>query len=116
MCWNCPSRSGEPVISVGTRKKELIGDYKNGGSEYRTTGCPDKVKVHGFVDKDLGKVAPYGILAPYRQNNDRIDTGNEAMQRNAAARIAPDHQFSIAAFDGSSDERTVGQDLDRLHR
>ncbi len=52
---------GQPVISVDTKKKELIGDYKNGGSDYRATGRPDTVKVHDFVDKDLGKVAPYGI-------------------------------------------------------
>ena len=53
--------AGRPVISVDTKKKELIGEYKNGGSDYRATGCPDAVKVHDFVDKDLGKVAPYGI-------------------------------------------------------
>lgn len=53
--------AGQPVISVDTKKKELIGEYKNGGSDYRVTGCPDHVKVHDFVDKDLGKVAPYGI-------------------------------------------------------
>jgi hypothetical protein len=53
--------AGQPVISVDTKKKELIGEYKNGGSDYRATGCPDEVKVHDFVDKELGKVAPYGI-------------------------------------------------------
>jgi Rhodopirellula transposase DDE domain len=53
--------AGQPVISVDTKKKELIGEYKNGGSDYRATGCPDMVKVHDFVDQDLGKVAPYGI-------------------------------------------------------
>ena len=53
--------AGQPVISVDTKKKELIGEYKNGGSDYRPHGCPDAVKVHDFVDKDLGKVAPYGI-------------------------------------------------------
>jgi hypothetical protein len=53
--------AGQPVISVDTKKKELIGEYKNGGSDYRAAGCPDPVKVHDFVDKDLGKVAPYGI-------------------------------------------------------
>ena len=52
---------GQPVISVDTKKKELIGDYKNGGSDYRAKACPDTVRVHDFVDKDLGKVAPYGI-------------------------------------------------------
>jgi hypothetical protein len=51
----------QPVISVDTKKKELIGAYKNGGSDYRAAGCPDPVKVHDFVDKNLGKVAPYGI-------------------------------------------------------
>ena len=53
--------AGQPVISVDTKKKELIGEYKNGGSDYRPEGCPEKVKVHDFVDKELGKVAPYGI-------------------------------------------------------
>jgi hypothetical protein len=53
--------AGQPVISVDTKKKELIGEYKNGGSDYRAAGCPDMVRVHDFVDPDLGKVAPYGI-------------------------------------------------------
>jgi hypothetical protein len=53
--------SGQPVISIDTKKKELIGAYKNGGSDYREHGCPDKVNVHDFIDKDLGKVAPYGV-------------------------------------------------------
>jgi len=49
------------VISVDIKKNELIGEYKNAGSDYRATGCPDAAKVHDFVDKDLGKIAPYGI-------------------------------------------------------
>ena len=53
--------AGQPVISIDTKKKELIGPYKNGGSDYRQEGCPDKVNVHDFVDKELGKVAPYGV-------------------------------------------------------
>ena len=53
--------AGQPVISVDTKKKELIGEYKNGGSDYRAIGCPDTVRVHDFIDPDLGKVAPYGI-------------------------------------------------------
>jgi hypothetical protein len=53
--------AGQPVISVDTKKKEPIGPYKNAGSDYRPKGCPDKVKVHDFVDKELGKVAPYGV-------------------------------------------------------
>jgi len=53
--------AGQPVISVDTKKKEPIGPYKNAGSDYRPKGCPDKVKVHDFIDKELGKVAPYGV-------------------------------------------------------
>jgi len=53
--------AGQPVVSVDTKKKELIGDYKNGGSDYRPAGCPDAVKVHDSVDPERGKVAPYGI-------------------------------------------------------
>jgi hypothetical protein len=53
--------AGQPVISIDTKKKELIGPYKNGGSDYRPEGCPDQVNVHDFVDAELGKVAPYGV-------------------------------------------------------
>ena len=53
--------AGQPVISIDTKKKELIGPYKNGGSDYRLEGCPDQVNVHDFVDKDLGKAIPYGV-------------------------------------------------------
>jgi hypothetical protein len=53
--------AGQPVISIDTKKKEPIGCYKNGGSDYRPEGCPDQVNVHDFVDKELGKVVPYGV-------------------------------------------------------
>jgi hypothetical protein len=53
--------AGQPVISIDTKKKELVGSYKNGGSDYRPEGCPDKVGVHDFVDKELGKAIPYGV-------------------------------------------------------
>jgi Rhodopirellula transposase DDE domain len=53
--------AGQPVISIDTKKKELIGPYKNGGSDYRPEGRPDKVNVHDFIDKNLGKAIPYGI-------------------------------------------------------
>jgi len=52
---------GEPVISVDTKKKELVGDFKNAGSDYRPAGCPDTVNVHDFMDKELGKVVPHGV-------------------------------------------------------
>jgi len=51
----------QPVISVDTKKKELIGNFKNGGSDYRRKGEPLRVNVHDFEDKTLGKVAPYGV-------------------------------------------------------
>jgi hypothetical protein len=51
----------QPVISVDTKKKELVGNYKNGGSDYRPKGDPRRVKVHDFEDKKLGKVVPYGV-------------------------------------------------------
>src|ERR1700752_1509388 len=50
-----------PVISVDTKKKELIGKFKNGGTEYRPKGDPQRVNVHDFEDKKLGKVVPYGV-------------------------------------------------------
>ena len=53
--------AGQPVISVDTKKKELIGNFKNGGSDYRPKGDPISVNVHDFVDKELGKVVPYGV-------------------------------------------------------
>lgn len=53
--------AGQPVISVDTKKKELIGNFKNGGTDYRPKGDPRRVKVHDFEDKSLGKVAPYGV-------------------------------------------------------
>jgi hypothetical protein len=53
--------AGQPVISIDTKKKELIGAYKNGGSDYRPEGCPDKVNEHDFADKSLGKAVPYGV-------------------------------------------------------
>ena len=52
---------GEPVISIDTKKKELIGNYKNGGREWAPKGAPREVKVHDFLDKQLGKAIPYGV-------------------------------------------------------
>ena len=53
--------AGQPVISVDTKKKELVGNYRNSGSDWRPKGDPKRVKVHDFEDKKLGKVAPYGV-------------------------------------------------------
>ena len=53
--------AGQPVVSVDTKKKELVGEFKNGGREYRPAGQPERVNVHDFMDKELGKAIPYGI-------------------------------------------------------
>ena len=55
---------GQPVVSVDTKKKELVGDFKNGGREWRPAGNPEPVRVYDFVDKALGKANPYGIYDP----------------------------------------------------
>jgi DNA-binding phage protein len=51
----------QPVISVDTKKKELVGDFKKGGQEWRRKGTPEKVRVHDFVIPELGRAAPYGV-------------------------------------------------------
>ena len=53
--------AGEPAISVDTKKKELVGDFKNAGRELRPQGQPEPVRVHDFKIPELGKVAPYGV-------------------------------------------------------
>ncbi len=53
--------SKQPVISVDTKKKELVGDFKNNGQDWRPKGRPEKVRVHDFPIPELGRVAPYGV-------------------------------------------------------
>ena len=54
-------RRCQPVISVDTKKKELVGDFKNAGREWQPQGQPEEARVHDFLDKNLGKAIPYGI-------------------------------------------------------
>ena len=54
-------QANQPVISVDTKKKELVGTYKNAGREWLASGEPVKVKVHDFIDKELGRANPYGV-------------------------------------------------------
>ncbi|MBI4370374.1 MAG: ISAzo13 family transposase, partial [Elusimicrobia bacterium] len=60
-CVNKFLNDGNPVISVDTKKKELIGRYHNKGREWRPQGEPEKVLVHDFIDPDVPKAIPYGI-------------------------------------------------------
>src|ERR1700728_2437290 len=53
--------SGQPTISVDTKKKELVGDFKNAGREYRPKGQPEDVRVHDFLIPELGRASPYGV-------------------------------------------------------
>jgi Rhodopirellula transposase DDE domain len=55
-------RRGQPVISVDTKKKELVGPYKNAGREWQKKGEPERVDIHDFPDPELGKVIPYGVF------------------------------------------------------
>ena len=54
-------KEGQPVISVDAKKKELVGNFKNNGREYRISGQPEKVNVYDFIDPSLGRATPYGI-------------------------------------------------------
>ena len=54
-------RRGQPVVSVDTKKKEIVGNYRNSGREWEPRGQPRRVKSKDFPDKELGKVAPYGV-------------------------------------------------------
>jgi len=54
-------KAGQPVISVETKKKELVGEFSNGGREFHPVGEPTRTKTHDFVDKELGRAVPYGV-------------------------------------------------------
>jgi hypothetical protein len=69
--WHAP---GGPVISVDTKKKELIGAFQNGGREWQPTGTPVPVRVHDFIDDALGTVIPYGVY-DLAQNTGWVSVG-----------------------------------------
>jgi transposase len=54
-------KAGQPVISVDTKKKELVGEFSNAGLEWHPLGQPTRTKTHDFVDKELGRAVPYGV-------------------------------------------------------
>ena len=64
----------QPVISVDTKKKELIGDFANGGQEWQPQGAPEPVRTHDFLDKQLGRAIPYGVY-DLGENNAWVSVG-----------------------------------------
>jgi len=73
----CFQSRKSPVVSVDTKKKENIGEFKNAGREYHKKGAPTEVKVHDFPDKRLGKVSPYGVY-DLSNNNGWVSVGISA--------------------------------------
>jgi hypothetical protein len=67
-------RRGQPVVSVDTKKKELLGDFKQSGQEWRPQGCPEEVRTHDFRDKALGIGIPYGVY-DLTANNGWVSVG-----------------------------------------
>ena len=65
---------GQPVVSVDSKKKELVGDFKNGGREWHRKGDPEKVRTHDFEDKQLGKATPHGVY-DLRRNQGWVSVG-----------------------------------------
>jgi Rhodopirellula transposase DDE domain len=69
--------SGDPVISCDAKKKELVGNFANKGIEWMPAGAPERVNVHDFADKDLGKATPYGIY-DVTANTGWVNVGTDA--------------------------------------
>jgi hypothetical protein len=67
---------GQPVISVDAKKKEAVGDFKNGGREWQPQGEPEPVRVYDFVDDELGKALPYGVY-DQTQNTGWVSVGTD---------------------------------------
>jgi len=99
-----------PAISVDTKKKELVGDFKNGGRELRRQGDPEAVRVHDFEIKGLGKVAPYGvydIAANQGWVNVGIDADRRWWQRLGKQRYPKARTLTITADCGGSNGARV---------
>ncbi len=109
----------QPVISVDTKRKELIGEFKNGGSDWRQKGSPRHVNVHDFADKQLGKAAPYGVYdvtanAGFVSLGISSDTGEFAvgaircwLDRMGRQRYAKARELTITADCGGSNGARV---------
>jgi len=80
--------AGWPVISVDCKKKELIGDFKNQGREWRLTGKPELVRVHDFKDKQLGKAIPYGVY-DLKLDEGYVNVGHRPRNRPVRGQLDP---------------------------
>ncbi len=94
--------AGDPVISVDTKKKELVGNFKNNGQEWHQKGSPEEVNVHDFADKELGRAAPYGVY-DVKDNKGWVSVG----QSNDTAAFAVNairswwREMGVAKYDGA---------------
>ena len=101
-------KRGQPVVSVDTKKKELIGDFKNGGHEWQPKGQPEGVRVHDFIDKELGKVIPYGVYDTARNEawvSVRSIMTRPICRRDPRALVARDGQKSVSHGDAIARDR-----------
>ena len=104
-------RAGELVVSVDTKKKELVGDFANRGKEWQPVGEPVPVRVHDFIDKKLGKAVPYGIYDVARNegwvnvgiDHDTSEFAVESLRRwwrRMGRRVYPDATRLLVTADG----------------
>jgi transposase len=112
-------KNGQPVISCDTKKKELVGEFSNGGAEWHPAGEPTRTKTHDFIDKDLGRAVPYGVYDIENDEGwvsvgDTADTGAfavEAIRRwwysMGQVRFPDAHKLLITADAGGSNGHRV---------
>jgi hypothetical protein len=104
-------RAGEPVVSVDTKKKELVGDFANKGKEWQPAGEPVPVRVHDFIDPKLGKAVPYGVYDVARNegwvnvgiDHDTSEFAVESLRRwwrRMGRRAYPDARRLLVTADG----------------
>jgi hypothetical protein len=97
--------AGQPVISVDTKKKELVGEFANGGREYQPKGSPVPTNVHDFMDKELGKAIPYGVY-DVTSNTGWVSVGTD--HDTAAFAVATLRRWWRAGASGGLAGRTPG--------
>ena len=99
--------AGQPVISVDTKKKELVGNYRNGGSDYRPKGDPQRVNVHDFANKELGKAVPYGVYGVAANTGFAVEAIRTWHGRVGRQRYPTAHELTITADCGGSNGARV---------